>query len=274
MPSWLFTKSHSFPVNGKLQLGQILSDAANPSFVLQPAGVFPIPPELLEPSTFKEGVVLDSSSELSVQFSSWLRATGIPVAASADVSSMHAGETRWRFDRLESRTMAPSLAYARGAMSHGDVPENLKKWSFKPRMYMVTGIRTAHGAQLTKREERSRQAGFGVEGDSGALGAPISGGVRGQVGQSGSETQAFESSSDFVFAYRLHEVHYRGKVSLKPFVRGETSSTGVKRPTEGSYVDIEVVNVSEKVVLSKSDFREVAVDGYEGVLCSTIADPD
>lgn len=40
-------------------------------------------------------------------------------------------------------------------MNHGDVPKGLKKWGFKKRVYMITGVQTAHGARMERKESHS-----------------------------------------------------------------------------------------------------------------------
>ena len=253
---WILTKSCDFPPNGPLQLGQILAEPFEPGYVLQPAGPLEIPSKLIHDPTFQEGVNIDSTSELAANFGLWARVIGVPAGGGFQVEVDRSTEMAWHFKKLESRTASPSLAYVRAAMKYGDVPETLKTYLFKRRVYMVTGVRAAHGAHMEKRDQDETLVQARIDGDLSSQEIPVAAGARAGAAMIDAETHKFDSASDFVFAYRLNEVHYRGKITHKPFKKGEISAA--EGPDSGrrelSYEDFDVDQ------LETEDFDG---DGYE-----------
>jgi hypothetical protein len=108
---------------------------------------------------------------------------------------------------------------------------NRKKFDFRKRLYMCTGVRVARGARLCKRAstEVGGQAKLGV--DLTAL-AAVPANVGPEIGLSRSTATgtSFEKASDFVYAYRVCEVHYGKDVYVAPYNKGDTFSS---KPEDG-----------------------------------------
>ena len=91
---------------------------------------------------------------------------------------------------------------------------------------MITGVRVARGAKLHQKGSESIGGNAGVGVDLGAFGvAPVTVGVGGAGQSTSSENYGFKKSSDFVFAYRICEIHYGKDVYVKPYNSGETFGT-------------------------------------------------
>jgi hypothetical protein len=165
--------------------------------------------------------------------------------------------------------MSPDLPYVADAMRHGDVEISLKNWKnpFKRRVYMVTGVRIVSGAHLKRREAASSKHTGVAEGA--APDQSLSAGTQGDVATSSTESEEFEKASDFVFAYRLNEVEYRGTVAHRPYTGGEAASAEKHPEQRGDEVvidDFEVLELSEvDLADEEDDFERVQVPGYEEI---------
>lgn len=268
--SWVYTKTTDYKPGGILSLGQILSDPANPASVLQPLGPLPLPAELKPEHQRQEGVNMDITSEMAAMFGVWTKATSLPVGIETKMEKGASSELIWRFTSLGSNIMSPPLEYTRNAMKHGDVLEGLKKWGFKKKIYMITGVRTAHGARMEKKETHSSTVQAQLAIDGSAHSVPVGGGV--QVGHSSSATNnvTFEKTTDFVFAYRLNEVNYRGKITQKSYTKGETSAAGDPSAPEAvqELDDFDVIGVDEEEVDAEDCGLEgIAIPGFHELEC-------
>ncbi|KAF2176116.1 hypothetical protein K469DRAFT_531594, partial [Zopfia rhizophila CBS 207.26] len=224
--SWVYTKTTDYKPGGVLSLGQILSDPTNPASVLQPLGPLPLPAELKPEHRRQDGVNMDTASEMGAMFGVWAKVTSLPIGVETEMEKDASSELIWRFESLDSNIMSPPIEYTRNAMNHGDVQEALKKWGFKKRVYMITGVRTAHGARMEKTESHSSSVQAQLAADGSPHGVPVGGGVRGGHSSSATNKVTFEKTTDFVWAYRLNEVNYRGKITQKSYTKGETSAAG------------------------------------------------
>jgi len=268
--SWVYTKTTDYKPGGILSLGQILSDPSNPASVLQPLGPLPLPGGLKPEHRRQEGVSMDNTSEMAAMFGVWAKATSLPVGIETKMEKDASSELIWRFKSLGSNIMSPPLEYTRNAMKHGDVPEGLKKWGFKRRVYMITGVRTAHGARMEKKESHSSTVQAQLAADGSAHSVPVEGGVR--VGHSSGVTNnvTFEKTTDFVFAYRLNEVNYRGKITQKSYTKGETSAAGdLPAPKAAQELDdFDVIGVDEEEVSAEDCGLEgITIPGFDELEC-------
>jgi hypothetical protein len=267
---WIFTKSCDFSPQGTLQLGQILMNPLDPSSALQPSGPLPLSEDIIVEITSRQNISLQANDELLAQFGAWASLGYLPAGFKSDVSRQRSNEYAWHFDKLESKIMTPSLAYVQAAMRHGDVPTSLKNWSFKKRVYMVTGVRAVSGARMKQNNAASTKVEGSVEASPLGDGQGDKVGVKTVVAMSSSDSEAFESASDFVLAYRLNEVRYRSTVTHRPYTQGETSSaeTGVAPQTEISIEDFEVLKISD--IPFGGDAKtatRVRVAGYDEIEC-------
>ena len=277
---WILTKSCDFAPDGNLRLGQILAKPKDPAHVLQPCGPLPVHEGIQPEVTRRYNASIHDSNELSAQFSTWTDLGYIPVQFKVGSAKQRSQNLDWHFDKLESRTISPDLAYVNKAMRYGDVEESLKNWKnpFKRRVYMVTGVRIVSGARLQRRKAVSTKYIGAAEGATPDL--SISAGTHASFDASATESEEFDRASDFIFAYRLNEVHYRGKVSHRPYVNGETASAEnrtAQRGTRNEIKDFEVLGLVE-IDLSdeEEDFERVSIPGFEETetFLATVCDDD
>jgi hypothetical protein len=274
---WIFTQSCNYTPSGKLSLGQILAVPGNPAHMLQPLGPLPLSPsgpepkyQAIEPEVTKStNVSVSSSDELTAHFKAWAKLGVIPAQLSAAMSAEHLRKREWHFDVLESSIIAPTLEYVKLAMRHGDVPESLSGWKFKHRVYMVTGVRIASGARMVRSGTSSKGVHAAAEGALPDQSA--SGGASAEVTQKSSDSEEFENATDFVFAYRLNEIRYRGKVTHKPYMGGETASAdkkGQQGMDEIVIEDFEVLKVVGEPFAGDAKHFDVAeINGHEDLVC-------
>lgn len=160
--------------------------------------------------------------------------------------------------------MTPRLADVQAAMQADEVVAQIRrqKHNFRKRLYMVSGVRIARGARLSLKESRSGGAGAGVGFDLTAVGAPgISMSAQADVKGTASQGHSFESASDFVYAYRLVEIHYSKDVFVVPYQKGETHGVTTRDENaveEGQAQDEEV---EEERILVEG----LASEDYAGV---------
>jgi hypothetical protein len=274
---WIFTQSTNYIPTGNLTLGQILAVPKNPAHMLQPHGPFSLTPSGPEPTyqpiktevTNSKNVSVSSSAELTAQFKAWAKLGVVPAQFSAALSAEHLRKREWHFDLLESRIIAPSLEYVKLAMRHGDVPASLEGWKFKHRVYMVTGVRIASGARMVRSDASSK--GMQAAAEVTLPDQSGSGGANDEVTQKTSDSEEFEHAEDFVFAYRLNEIKYRGKITHKPYMGGETASADKKGQTGVDEIlieDFEVLKMVEEPFAGDARNFDVAeVDGHEDLVC-------
>lgn len=168
----------------------------------------------------------------------------------------------------EIMTMTPSLSYVEAAMRHGDVPSTLKKWSFAKRVYMVTGIRVVRGATMSRSSEASTKFATSAQLTTNTGFDPV--GVDAGISSSSSKGESVGGISDFVFAYRLNEIRYRGTVTHRPYRGGDVSSAEehAQVPSEVSVDDFEVLGISEDAFRGReADYQRVTVHAAEDLEC-------
>jgi len=106
--------------------------------------------------------------------------------------------------------------------------------------------------------------------DGSADSVPVGGGV--QVGHllSATNNVTFEKTTDFVFAYRLNEVNYRGKITQNSYTKGETSAAG-DLPTPKAVReldDFDVIGIDEEEVDAEDCGLEgIAIPGFDELEC-------
>lgn len=267
---WIFTKSCDNTPNGNLQLGQILAEAKDPAHILQPKGPLPLADYDIVPEVGdRSNVNLHDVDDLSAQFSAWASLGYVPVQAKTISKGTRTHDLAWHFDKLESRIVSPSLEYVKDAMRHGDVEESLRtwRWPWKRRVYMVTGVRIVHNARMKLKDTSTTNNQLVAQGA--APDQSVSAGTQGGVATKSMGSEEFDKASDFVFAYRLNRVKYRGVVAHKPYTKGETESVDRPSGPRGPAVemnDFEVVGSGlEEIDFEdeEDDFDRVEAEGVE-----------
>ncbi|KAL6874770.1 hypothetical protein J3F83DRAFT_517509 [Trichoderma novae-zelandiae] len=148
-------------------------------------------------------------------------------------------------------------------------PPTLRSRRFKLHVYMVTGVRVARGARLHHVDEDYSR--FEADMQTGAPEEVVTLGAKATMGRKKLDSERLSKASDFVFAYRLNEVSYRGILSQKPYRGGEAASA------DAPYVRYEpTVVVDDFEVLHLVDipfggdakkFEVIPIPGYENLEC-------
>ncbi|KAI3570611.1 hypothetical protein IWW34DRAFT_774795 [Fusarium oxysporum f. sp. albedinis] len=266
---WIFTKACDFAPDGTLQLGQIVAEPKDPAYVLQPSGPLELYQDMKVEHLTRENLNMQTNDEIWGQFSAWARLGYVPAYLKASAATKRSHDYVWHFEKLESYTTSPTLDYVTAAMRHGDVPATLKRFSFKRRVYMVTGVRVARGARMRRSDESSTS--LQTAGEISAQDQTVTVGTKAKIQEKKLEAEEFDKASDFVFAYRLNEVRYRGTVKHKPYTGGETSSADAPQAdTESEVVvdDFEVLKIVDiPVGKVAKDFEGITVPGFEDLEC-------
>lgn len=155
----------------------------------------------------------------------------------------------YRFDRLETHFFLPSTEYVEKCVRSPNVQDHIIKSRFRSNIYMVTGIKIARGASIAsiRLRERGTYLHFGVNGAP--LGLPLSIGPEASISSASTHSVSFDGASDFVFAFRLREIHYsqKQKVTHRSYDKGVLS--GIHDGTE----DVAEVPTEEIDVLGPAD---------------------
>lgn len=200
---WIFTKLTEFSPTGTLRVSQILAELFDPAYVLQPSDPLATPKDIIKEDGKLSGVSLAEANEMSAQFGLWAKLTDVaPIGGSIEGTKRKAQSQRWHFESIESKIIASSPEFVNAAPRHGDVPAKLKKWFFKRRVYMITGVRIVHGPCMKRADEELESGKGTAQGSETGQGVPVNVGMGGEGLSKSSKKEAFASASDFVFAYR------------------------------------------------------------------------
>jgi hypothetical protein len=175
--------------------------------------------------SYQEGVKQGCSFSLGTSFGIWASADLLPVQGNNGAQRQSTSAASWNFAQLESQIFTPRLDYVAEALKSQTVVDQIKrsKFNFRKRLYMVVGVRIARGAGKSAQTSRSFGLSAGIGIDPAFLGGlPITAGVEGSFDRSAAQTESFQGSSDFVYAYRLFEIYYGKQVSYRPYTGGET----------------------------------------------------
>ena len=255
---WIFTKAKEFEEGKTLQLGQILADPKNPAHVLMPGGPLPVPKELIQESSFQTSVDIESKDDLVAMFGLWTTVAGQPAGGKAGGSVTRSDEISWHFEKLTGKIVSPSVEYVKSSLLHGDVPSYTSRLHLTKRLWMITGVRVAHGGRMTKKNSRSVGVDAKVHVDATTT-MPLEAGASAHLEKSKEDKESFKKASDFVYAYRLSEISYWGEPRHEPYVKGEVAGgTGV----EGSDSE-EEVELEPCVGGMKADFNGYGFNGVE-----------
>jgi hypothetical protein len=260
--TWILVRGCQYQPGGAISLGQLLVKPFEPGLPLLPDGPLPLPKAAVE-RTYQKSVEISSLTSLGGSFQAW---TSIekPLVNSGLATKYHTSASlTWKLDQLDCEIMIPRLADVQSAINRDEVIAqiNRKRLDFKKRLYMITGVRVARGARLEQHNEKatSGEAKAGV-GLAGLAALPVKFGPGANLARATSDNYSFESSSDFVFAYRVCEIHYGKDVYVKPYNKGETF--GIGADTEKSQRDIEVIpEMQQRVVVEKIANKDYSGSG-------------
>lgn len=213
-PSW------DYAPNGLLALGNLILAPSRPVPPLHPAenisSEYPVIP------TSKFGVEWTRGRETTIRFGVWAKFLQALGGVSIDTTVGKKNEEIYKFDRIDTEEFFPDEEFIRKSLSAPGVVRYLERTLFRRSVYMIVGIKTVRGAAIKKSAARSVDVQVEGEVDGTSFtGVPFSFGPKIGLGSSCSDSSSFQSSSDFVFAFRLRKVRVTPReVVQKDYNRG------------------------------------------------------
>ncbi|KAL7908290.1 hypothetical protein GGI35DRAFT_57445 [Trichoderma velutinum] len=224
--TWILTRSQTYEPGKSLRLGQVLLHPRQPADALfsKPSSFLPIPADYTRDLGEKKNVTIAIESKLNASFTAWSKLNGTPDTAKGLAETNQGTTRKWILQKLESETFLPELEYVKEILNKGDVPAATKWWKLQLRIFLVTGVRIARGASVsvTDLHKTSVSIKAGVDGSS--QGVPVQVGLGAALGQETEQTENAEESSDFVFAYRLHEITWIAGVDKHVYAGGDVEA--------------------------------------------------
>ncbi len=124
-------------------------------------------------------------------------------------------------DRLETRVFTPTQEYVKESLKKAPLSDEFVR--AKKGVYMITGVKIAYVA--SGKTTRTSKHGFELSPsvNLAAASVPITPGMKLSGNMADKEEVSFESSSDYVFAYRLTRIQYmpkQGIYAIEDFRKG------------------------------------------------------
>ncbi|UKZ72809.1 hypothetical protein TrVFT333_000446 [Trichoderma virens FT-333] len=224
--TWILTRSQTYEPGKSLRLGQVLLDPRQPADALfsKSSSFLPIPEEYTRDLGERKNVTITVESKLNASFTAWGKLNGAPVTAEGHAETNHGTTKKWILQKLESETFLPELEYVKEILKRGDVPAAIKWWKLQRRIFLVTGVRIARGASVSETGSHKTSASIKTGVDESSQGVPVQASLGAALGQETEQTEKAEESSDFVFAYRLHEITWIAGVDKRVYTGGDVES--------------------------------------------------
>jgi hypothetical protein len=261
MKRWILVRGCEYNPDGILSLGQILSSPFDPSNPLLPD--YPVPATNTEHS-YQQSVDISSSNSLGGSFGLWADVNFLPIGADVGGSAQIRKYNSWHFDCLEGQITVPRLEDIANILNTEDALKHIRRsrFNFRKRLYIVTGVRIARGARLDVKNSMftGAQAKLGV--DLTMIGGPANAGPKGSFSKAKETAYSFQQASDFVYAYRLNEIHYGKEISMKSYTKGETHA--IQPPAQADEGIIKT-DMEEQILKYGGDGEyQFEVEGLEG----------
>lgn len=196
-------------------LGQIIKRSNEPnSFVIQPSS--PSNGETQSPTDHPAEYNFAGIQKYSFGLGAWSKIF-IALGLNLDANGLFScgNSTKIQINSLTTTQFRPTPQYLeKNILSHNEVKNYIKNHPNKS-LFMITGLKVAHGANIEITSHRTKGANLQVGVDATAFtGFPISAGPHASVQNEHYENFKFTTSKDFILAYRLHRIIVRwGKVS-------------------------------------------------------------
>jgi hypothetical protein len=254
--TWILVKGCEYRPGGTISVGQILVKPFEPNLPLLPDGPLPLPESCIERS-YQSSVGVASYTAIGGSFKIWADVSMLPVGGDLGGKFRDSKNISWHFDRLETEIIVPRLLDIQTAISKEEVVAqiNRKKFDFKRRLYMVTGVRIARGARLYQSDSRMLRGEIKGSVDLTASSAlPLNVGSGVDLKSTKIANYSFNDASDFVYAYRVCEIHYGKDVYTKPFNKGNTFGLDHGRDNESG--DEDDRDGEERIIVEKIEDSE------------------
>jgi hypothetical protein len=223
---WFLTRTQVYEPGKILSLGQVLLNPRNPGDALfaKATSFVTITDDYIRDRGERKNVTMQVEAKLKASFKLWGKINGAPVAAKLHGERKKETEAKWTLKRLESDMFSPDLEYVEQVLKAGDVPASTKWWKLRRRIFLVTGVRIARGAITSVSNENKSSVGGEVQGDGSSQNAFVKGGIEANREHGTKKVETSEESSDFVFAYRLHEITWIAGVDKQVYDGGDTEA--------------------------------------------------
>jgi len=207
-PLYILLKNKDYGPKGPLRLGSVLSSPRNPE-----SGVDDYVPAVTSEifKSWEDGHTDIVTSNQSNRYGLWtqfLQILGIGVNAAIERSNN--ASTSYTAARLDKAFFKPSQADLEDILKDPAIMSYLENKGWRTRLYVVTGIRIAtRGASGSQDEGQQTTLQSDLSLDLTALtGAPVSLGPEYSREKGSTSHSSFGSSSPFVYAYRVKEIHH------------------------------------------------------------------
>ncbi|KAK1755456.1 hypothetical protein QBC47DRAFT_189674 [Echria macrotheca] len=199
------------PPTGLLRLGTLLMSPSDPTTPLS-AGIPSATPSDFPPvfETRKTSVTYSTATRRSGTVALFASFLSIITGVGADIAVSHSSSSSldfW-FRELDTIEFEPTLEFLQHAVATAPAAvEYATKSRFRKRLYIVTGLKIARGAQMRTAGARANAVVAGINVDGTAVaGVPLGGGFKVSPGWGSDETGGFGGSDDFVFAFRVKKL--------------------------------------------------------------------
>jgi hypothetical protein len=165
----------------------------------------------------------------------------------------------YSFDRLETNQFFPKDNYIQKCVEADPVRRYLDKARYRKSVYVITGIKTVHGAKAKSIKHRVIGGNLGVEVDGTLLSGgmvPVGGGPDTDVKVGKKISTNFEGGSDFVFAFRVKKVTVTRKTGVVK--ADEDYKKGAMLEKNETELDV------PQLLVSKLDDPYPEDEGFEG----------
>src|SRR5579862_2168369 len=204
--TYFLAPNFDFVPDRYIDLGRIITDPSDPGTSLNPDGPKP-PPSSVQTSTQKNWEkVIEQCRKAKIGV--WARFAGQFGIGDTSVSVDSVKNDVYKFRELETRIFQPTDEYIEETVQYPQVARFAQKNRYRKPIFMITGVKIARGANISKEVARVRElsAKTGIYGMLGGVSADLTGG--GEASGLQREKESFEAPSDFVFAFRLRKIFY------------------------------------------------------------------
>ncbi|ROW10269.1 hypothetical protein VMCG_01924 [Cytospora schulzeri] len=206
------------PPGGPIHLGHVLDSLA----IIRPLNRksrLDIPPEDILPPQVQQGFEATRKKLMGGTYGIGAKLLSI-LGAGLDANGLHGDhwQETVRTECLRTISFIPTDEYIQQTLSLASVRSFLESSTFKPTLYMVTGLKIAEGASVQIDVGRSR--GFALDLALNLPVTPVEAGPKLEFAKSREESESFRSSS-FVLALQVEKIKVKRQgFSHKPHLKG------------------------------------------------------
>ena len=264
------------PPDGPIVLGNIVASPSTPEDAINGTP----PPSFYDPKAPYESWQSNWKSEKEKHISgsggiwaSFLQLLGVGGDFSVKISDSN--KDIFEFRRLTTRYFVPNTKYVEACLKDEDVQDFLKKNKYREPLYMITGVKVAQGASVTREfmKERGLFAQFGIDLTAATGGmVPLQFGPKLDVSRGSSDKESSSEMSDFIFAFRLREIKFKRKeMTHEDYTKHALySSDQVPEDAEADMEFEGLANEDQTVENLGSLEASSALDDEDGEVCSVI----